>query len=157
MKYVQTAGVNRMLRKTWQMKKSFVKTSVCSRSLINKLRAHALSCLGSFRDINTRDLTDPLSQNSASSYILIREASWSTNTSNFLLESQDTDIYPEVFVIILSPSEQSHKQEITLRPLNVKIWNLVCWFKTPWHVIRKRTISTERPPLVGEVSANFSW
>jgi hypothetical protein len=27
--------------------------------------------------------------------------------------------------------------------------------KTPWHVVRKRTIPTERPPLVSEVSANF--
>jgi hypothetical protein len=26
---------------------------------------------------------------------------------------------------------------------------------TPWPVVRKRTIQTERPPLVGEVSANF--
>jgi hypothetical protein len=27
---------------------------------------------------------------------------------------------------------------------------------TPWLLVRKRTIPTERPPLVGEVSANFS-
>jgi hypothetical protein len=27
--------------------------------------------------------------------------------------------------------------------------------KTPWPVVRKRTIPTERPSLVGEVSANF--
>jgi hypothetical protein len=27
--------------------------------------------------------------------------------------------------------------------------------KTPWPLVRKRTIPTERPPLVGEVSANF--
>jgi hypothetical protein len=27
---------------------------------------------------------------------------------------------------------------------------------TPWPVVRKRTIPTERPPLVSEVSANFS-
>jgi hypothetical protein len=27
--------------------------------------------------------------------------------------------------------------------------------QTPWLFVRKRTISTERPPLVGEVSANF--
>jgi hypothetical protein len=27
-------------------------------------------------------------------------------------------------------------------------------FKTPWSLARKRTVSTERPPLVGEVSAN---
>jgi hypothetical protein len=27
--------------------------------------------------------------------------------------------------------------------------------KTPWLVVRKRTIPTERPPLVSEVSANF--
>jgi hypothetical protein len=26
---------------------------------------------------------------------------------------------------------------------------------TPWPLVRKRTITTERPPLVGEVSANF--
>jgi hypothetical protein len=26
---------------------------------------------------------------------------------------------------------------------------------TPWLLVRKRTIPTERPPLVGEVSANF--
>jgi hypothetical protein len=26
---------------------------------------------------------------------------------------------------------------------------------TPWPLVRKRTIWTERPPLVGEVSANF--
>jgi hypothetical protein len=26
---------------------------------------------------------------------------------------------------------------------------------TPWPLVRKRTILTERPPLVGEVSANF--
>jgi hypothetical protein len=26
----------------------------------------------------------------------------------------------------------------------------------PWLVVRKRTIPTERPPLVGEVTANFS-
>jgi hypothetical protein len=25
----------------------------------------------------------------------------------------------------------------------------------PWLLVRKRTIATERPPLVGEVSANF--
>jgi hypothetical protein len=28
--------------------------------------------------------------------------------------------------------------------------------ETPWPVVRKRNIPTERPPLVGEVSANFS-
>jgi hypothetical protein len=28
--------------------------------------------------------------------------------------------------------------------------------KNPWPLDRKRTISTERPPLVDEVSANFS-
>jgi hypothetical protein len=28
--------------------------------------------------------------------------------------------------------------------------------QTPWLLVRKRTIPTERPPLVGEVSANFS-
>jgi hypothetical protein len=28
--------------------------------------------------------------------------------------------------------------------------------KTPWLLVRKRTIPTERPPLVGEVSANFN-
>jgi hypothetical protein len=27
--------------------------------------------------------------------------------------------------------------------------------KTVWLLIRKRTMPTERPPLVGEVSANF--
>jgi hypothetical protein len=27
--------------------------------------------------------------------------------------------------------------------------------KTPWLLVRKRTILTERPPLVGEVSANL--
>jgi hypothetical protein len=27
--------------------------------------------------------------------------------------------------------------------------------KTPWLLVRTRTIPTERPPLVGEVSANF--
>jgi hypothetical protein len=27
--------------------------------------------------------------------------------------------------------------------------------KTPWPLVRKRTILTDRPPLVGEVSANF--
>jgi hypothetical protein len=27
--------------------------------------------------------------------------------------------------------------------------------KTPWPLVRKRTIRTERPPHVGEVSANF--
>jgi hypothetical protein len=27
--------------------------------------------------------------------------------------------------------------------------------KTPWLLVRKRTIPTERPPLVGEVSGNF--
>jgi hypothetical protein len=27
--------------------------------------------------------------------------------------------------------------------------------KTPWPLVHKRTIPTERPPLVGEVSANF--
>jgi hypothetical protein len=27
--------------------------------------------------------------------------------------------------------------------------------KTPWPLFRKRTIPTEGPPLVGEVSANF--
>jgi hypothetical protein len=27
--------------------------------------------------------------------------------------------------------------------------------KNPWLLVRKRTIPTERPPLVGEVSANF--
>jgi hypothetical protein len=26
---------------------------------------------------------------------------------------------------------------------------------TPWLLVRKRTIQTEQPPLVGEVSANF--
>jgi hypothetical protein len=29
------------------------------------------------------------------------------------------------------------------------------FFFTPWILVRKRTIPTERPPLVGEVSANF--
>jgi hypothetical protein len=28
--------------------------------------------------------------------------------------------------------------------------------KSPWPVVHKRTIQTERPPLLGEVSANFS-
>jgi hypothetical protein len=28
-------------------------------------------------------------------------------------------------------------------------------YHTPWPLVRKRTIPTERPPLVGEVSANF--
>jgi hypothetical protein len=28
--------------------------------------------------------------------------------------------------------------------------------KTPWPEVRKRTMPTERPQLVGEVSANFS-
>jgi hypothetical protein len=28
--------------------------------------------------------------------------------------------------------------------------------QTPWPLFRKRTVPTERPPLVGEVSANFS-
>jgi hypothetical protein len=34
---------------------------------------------------------------------------------------------------------------------------LLCLYKTktPWPLVRKRTIPTERPPLVGEVSANF--
>jgi hypothetical protein len=27
--------------------------------------------------------------------------------------------------------------------------------RTPWLLVRKRTLPTERPPLVGEVSANF--
>jgi hypothetical protein len=27
--------------------------------------------------------------------------------------------------------------------------------KTPWPVVHKRTIPAERPPLVGEVTANF--
>jgi hypothetical protein len=27
---------------------------------------------------------------------------------------------------------------------------------TPWILVRKRTIPTERPPLVGQVSANFA-
>jgi hypothetical protein len=27
--------------------------------------------------------------------------------------------------------------------------------KNPWPLVRKRTIPTERPPHVGEVSANF--
>jgi hypothetical protein len=27
--------------------------------------------------------------------------------------------------------------------------------KTPWPLVRKRTIPTERPPHVGEISANF--
>jgi hypothetical protein len=27
--------------------------------------------------------------------------------------------------------------------------------QTPWPVVRKRTIPTEQPPLVGEVSAKF--
>jgi len=27
--------------------------------------------------------------------------------------------------------------------------------KTPWPLVRERTIPTERPPPVGEVSANF--
>jgi hypothetical protein len=34
---------------------------------------------------------------------------------------------------------------------------LLDWYikKTPWLVVRKRTIPTERPPLVSEASANF--
>jgi hypothetical protein len=28
--------------------------------------------------------------------------------------------------------------------------------QTPWLLVRQQTIPTERPPLVGEVSANFS-
>jgi hypothetical protein len=28
---------------------------------------------------------------------------------------------------------------------------------TPWFLVRKRTIPTERPQPVGEVGANFSW
>jgi hypothetical protein len=29
------------------------------------------------------------------------------------------------------------------------------FIQTPWPVVRKSTTPTERPPLVGEVSANF--
>jgi hypothetical protein len=29
------------------------------------------------------------------------------------------------------------------------------FYGTPWLLVRKRNIPTERPPLVGEVSANF--
>jgi hypothetical protein len=38
----------------------------------------------------------------------------------------------------------------------VKILNKISYIKTPWFQSAKRTIPTERPPLVGEVSANFS-
>jgi hypothetical protein len=34
--------------------------------------------------------------------------------------------------------------------------SLLFTYLTPWPLVRKRTIPTERPPLVGEVSANFS-
>jgi hypothetical protein len=37
--------------------------------------------------------------------------------------------------------------------LNSEIWLNVS--TTPWLLVRKRTIPTERPPLVDEVNANF--
>jgi hypothetical protein len=33
--------------------------------------------------------------------------------------------------------------------------SILDYLLTPWLLVRKRTIPTERPPLVGEVSANF--
>jgi hypothetical protein len=38
---------------------------------------------------------------------------------------------------------------------HISLFHLKLKTKTPWPLIRKRSIQTERPPLVGEVSANF--
>jgi hypothetical protein len=43
----------------------------------------------------------------------------------------------------------------TCELLYVSTGLMLCHKKTPWLLVRKWTIPTERPPLVGEISANF--
>jgi hypothetical protein len=49
--------------------------------------------------------------------------------------------------------------KILVQKLNI-FFNYSCALntldQTPWLLVRKQTTPTERPPLVGEVSANFS-
>jgi hypothetical protein len=40
-------------------------------------------------------------------------------------------------------------------PNVAKVKGIIKKTKIPWPLVRKQTIPTERPPLVGEVSANF--
>jgi hypothetical protein len=65
-------------------------------------------------------------------------------------------------------TEQQQQQHLDMyanphyRPVtDVAEQSRLCWTEptkthpTPWLLVRKRTIPTERPPLVSEVSANF--
>jgi hypothetical protein len=52
-----------------------------------------------------------------------------------------------IHVICVAPSDSNLIKNYI--PNMTKNW-------TPWPLVRKRTISTEWQPLVGEVSANFS-
>jgi hypothetical protein len=62
------------------------------------------------------------------------------------------------------PSKESYRPRIGLRNWKSgqaptkgcrEIIIIIIIIKTPWLLVCKRTIPTERPPLVGEVSANF--
>jgi hypothetical protein len=57
-------------------------------------------------------------------------------------------VFQKKVVFIVSSGGASNHLHIKLRPRPYP-------FQTPWHSVRKQTISTERPPLVGEVNANF--
>jgi hypothetical protein len=58
---------------------------------------------------------------------------------------------------LLSCAERVRMQERHAhRHVNIRATRFILNnFITPWPLVRKRTIPTERPPLVGEVSANF--
>jgi hypothetical protein len=89
---------------------------------------------------------------------------FSTRTSNIL-----TDI----FVVLLSPSRQNARSRPRFNsrtfsskslPIHHSFYhsNIIYiltasypYAQTPWLLVSKLTILTERPPLVGEVSANF--
>jgi hypothetical protein len=51
--------------------------------------------------------------------------------------------------------ELSDAYRIVLTKKEDTLLGIYRYIKTPWILIRKQTIPTERQPLVGEVSANF--
>jgi hypothetical protein len=46
--------------------------------------------------------------------------------------------------------QQSHSESLEFRTLSI-VWNKQTKKQTPWPLVRKRTILTERPPLVDEI------
>jgi hypothetical protein len=67
---------------------------------------------------------------------------WATHFSETSVDFQRTCPYNTV---------QRTTQYMAVREANV---NPYCWY-IPWVSVRERTIMTEEPPLVGEVSTNF--